>query len=87
MHHLNGHSSDWEGVELALSTPTRSSTCPCPTTRPAVGCSVCRSWSTVCEAAGVGHVLASDAVVVDTDTQGVACSGARRATATTSRRT
>ena len=27
--------------------------------------------ATVSEAAGVGHVLASDAVVVDTDSQGV----------------
>ena len=27
--------------------------------------------ATVSEAAGVGHVLAADAVVVDTDTQGV----------------
>ena len=40
-------------------------------TRPAVGSSVCPSWPTVSEAAGVGHVLATDAVVVDADSQGV----------------
>jgi hypothetical protein len=32
---------------------------------------VCRSWPPVSEASGVGHVLATDTVVVDTDTIGV----------------
>ncbi|MGO9354730.1 MAG: hypothetical protein ACLP3C_29290 [Mycobacterium sp.] len=35
------------------------------------GCSVCR-WCPVGQAAGVGHVLAADAILVDTDTLGVA---------------
>ena len=43
--------------------------------------------ATVSEAAGVGHVLATDAVVVDTDSRGVGGNGRRRPTAMTSRRT
>ena len=61
-----GKASNWR-----CRAPTPSSTCRCRTTRPAGGCSVCRSWPPSREAAGVGHVLATDAVVVDTDSQGV----------------
>jgi hypothetical protein len=43
--------------------------------------------ATVSEAAGVGHVLATDAVVVDTASQVSGCSGPKRPTAMTSRRT
>ena len=44
MHHLNGHSSDWEGVELALSSTNAGDICRCRMTRPAAGCLVCPSW-------------------------------------------
>ena len=61
----------WEGVELALSSTTAIEHLSLPYD-PASR----RLWgvpivSTVSQAAGVGHVLATDAVVVDTDSQGV----------------
>jgi hypothetical protein len=40
-------------------------------TRLPVDCSACRWVATVSRVAGVGHVLAVDTVVVDTDTQGL----------------
>ena len=60
----------WEGVELALaSTNAIELSLPYdPASRRLFGVPIV---STVSEAAGVGHVLASDAVVVDTDSQGV----------------
>ena len=36
------HPTDWEGVELALSSQPPSSTCACRTTRPPGGCSASR---------------------------------------------
>ena len=42
--------------------------------------------ATVSEAAGVGHVLARDAVVLDTDASASECSGRRHPTPMTSRR-
>jgi HK97 family phage major capsid protein len=62
---------DWEGVELALSTVNAVEHLALPYD-PAAR----RLWgmpivSTVSEAAGVAHVLAADAVVVDTDSYGV----------------
>ena len=61
----------WEGVELALSSTNAIEHLSLPYD-PASR----RLWgvpivSTVSQAAGVGHVLARDAVVVDTDTIGV----------------
>ncbi len=65
------HPTDFEGIELALSTVTAIEHLSLPfdaATRRLFGVPIV---STVSEAAGVGHVLASDAVVVDTDSQGV----------------
>lgn len=62
---------DWEGVELALSSTNAVEHLSLPydpATRRLWGVPVV---STVSEAAGVGHVLAADAVRVDTDSQGV----------------
>jgi hypothetical protein len=60
----------WEGVELALSsTNAIEHLLPYdPASRRLFGVPVV---ATVSEAAGVGHVLAVDAVAVDTDTIGV----------------
>ncbi|MET0997048.1 MAG: hypothetical protein ABWY20_24605 [Mycobacterium sp.] len=71
MHHLNGHSSDWEGVELALSSTNAVEHLSLPYDPASLRLFGVPVVSTVSEAAGVGHVLASDAVVVDTDTLGV----------------
>ena len=61
----------WEGVELAPSS-TNAVKHPSqpydPASRRLFGVPIV---ATVSEAAGVGHVLATDAVVVDTDSQGV----------------
>jgi hypothetical protein len=65
------HPSDWEGVELALPSTNAVEHLSLPYDPPAVGCSVCPVVATISQAAGVGHVLAQDAVVVDTDTIGV----------------
>ena len=64
------HPSDWEGVELALSSTNAVEHLSLPydpASRRLFGVPVV---ATVSEAAGVGHVLAVDAVVVDTDTIG-----------------
>ena len=61
----------WEGVELALSSINAIEHLSLPydpASRRLFGVPVV---ATVSEAAGVGHVLAADAVVVDTDTIGV----------------
>jgi hypothetical protein len=60
------HPTDWESVELALSSTNAVEHLSLPydpATRPVV--------ATVSEIAGVGHVLAQDAVVVDVDTIGI----------------
>jgi hypothetical protein len=65
------HPSDWEGVELALASSNaieHLSLPNDPASRRLFGVPVV---ATVSEAAGVGHVMAVDAVVVDTDTLGV----------------
>jgi hypothetical protein len=65
------HPLDGEGVELALASSNAIEHLSLPydpATRRLFGVPVV---ATVSEAAGVGHVLATDAVVVDTDSQGV----------------
>jgi Phage capsid family len=65
------HPTDWEGVKLALSSTNaieHLSLPHDPASRRLFGVSIVATMS---EAAGVGHVLAVDAVVVDTDTQDV----------------
>lgn len=65
------HPTDWEGVELALSTTNaveHMSLPYDPATRRLFGVPVV---TTVSQAAGTAHALARDAVVVDTDNQGV----------------
>ena len=64
------HPQDWEGVELALSSTNAIEHLSLPydpASRRLFGVPVV---ATVSEAAGVGHVLATDAVVVDIDSQG-----------------
>ena len=65
------HPTDWEGVELALSSTNAIEHLSLPydpATRRLFGVPIV---ATVSQAAGVGHVLGADAVVVDTDTIGV----------------
>ncbi|WP_240761038.1 phage major capsid protein [Mycolicibacterium sp. CR10] len=65
------HPSDWEGVELALSTTNaveHMSLPYDPATRRLFGVPIV---TTVSQAAGVSHTLAKDAVLVDTDNHGV----------------
>lgn len=65
------HPSDWEGVELALSTTNaieHMSLPYDPATRRLWGVPVV---TTVSQAAGTGHALARDAVRIDTDNRGV----------------
>jgi hypothetical protein len=76
-------------VELALASSNDIEHLPLPydaATRRLFGVPVV---ATVSRVAGVGHVLAVDAVVVDTDTdtEGVECSGRRTPTTPTSPRT
>ena len=70
VHDPNSRSSDWEGVELALSSTNAIEHLSLPydpASRRLFGVPIV---ATVSEAAGVGHVLGADAVVVDT-TRGV----------------
>lgn len=65
------HPSDWEAVELALSSTNAVEHLSLPydpATRRLFGVPVV---TTVSEAAGVAHALARDAVVIDTDNHGV----------------
>jgi HK97 family phage major capsid protein len=65
------HPTDWEGVELALSSTAAIEHLSLPydpATRRLFGCPVA---VTVSATAGLGHVVAQDAVVVDTDTTGL----------------
>ena len=65
------HPTDWEGVELALSSTNAVEHLSLPyhpASRRLFGVPIV---ATVSEAAGVGHVSARDAVVVDTDSLGV----------------
>jgi hypothetical protein len=81
------HPTDWEGVELALSSTNaieHQSLPYDPASRRLFGVPIV---ATVSEAAGVGHVLATDAVVVDTDTSGVGVQWSETSNTTTSRRT
>ena len=63
--------SDFEGIELALATTNAIETRGLPydpASRQLFGVPIV---ATVSQAAGVGHVLAVDAVVLDTSTEGV----------------
>jgi hypothetical protein len=73
--------ADWEGVELALSSQAaiEHQGLPYdPATRRLFGVPVTTSNA---QAAGVGHVLASGAVALDTDTRGVDVQWSENATA------
>ena len=73
--------ADWEGVELALSSQTAIEHLSLPydpATRRLFGVPVTTSNA---QAAGVGHVLASGAVALDTDTRGVDVQWSENATA------
>ena len=79
--------ADWEGIALALSSTNAIEHLSLPydpASRRLFGVPVV---ATISQAAGVGHVLARDAVVVDTDSLGVGCSGWRTPMRTTSPRT
>ena len=81
------HPTDWEGVELALSSTNAIEHLSLPydpASRRLFGVPVVETMS---EAAGVGHVLAVDAVVVNTDTIDVGVQGRSPPTPTTSPRT
>ena len=65
------HPTDWEGVELALSSTNAVEHLSLPYDPASSRLFGVPIVATVSEAAGVGHVLAVDAVVVDTDTIGV----------------
>ena len=65
------HPTDWEGVERALSSTNAVEHLSLPydpATRRLLGVPVTTSNA---RAAGVGHVIATDAVALDTDTRGV----------------
>ena len=66
------HPLDWENVELALASSNDIEHLLLPYDAATRRLFVVPVVATVSEAAGVGHVLARDAVVVDTDTIGVA---------------
>jgi Phage capsid family len=73
--------TDWEGVELALSSVTAIEHLSLPydpATRRLFGVPVTTSNA---EAAGVGHVIASGSVALDTDTRGVDVQWSENATA------
>ena len=75
------HPTDWEGVELALSSTNAVEHLSLPydpATRRLFGVPVTTSNA---QAAGVGHVLASGAVALDTDTRGVDVQWSENATA------
>jgi HK97 family phage major capsid protein len=75
------HPLDWEGVELALSSQAAIEHLSLPydpATRRLFGVPVTTSNA---QAAGVGHVLASGAVALDTDTRGVDVQWSENATA------
>ena len=65
------HPTDWEGVELALTSTTAIEHLSLPydpATRRLFGVLV---TTTNAQAAGVGHVIAMGSVALDTDTRGV----------------
>ena len=75
------HPTYWETTELALSSQTAIEHLSLPydpATRRLFGVPVTTSNA---QAAGVGHVLASDAVALDTDTRGVDVQWSENATA------
>ena len=81
------HPTDWEGVELALSSTNAVEHLSLPydpASRRLFGVPVV---ATVSEAAGVGHVLAVERWRSTPTPRAWACSGRRRATPTTSPRT
>ena len=81
------HPTDWEGVELALSSTNAVEYLALPydpATRRLFGLPVV---TTVSQAAGVGHVLATDAVVAGHRHRASGCSGRSPPTPTTSART
>jgi HK97 family phage major capsid protein len=74
-------SADWEGVELALASQTAIEHLSLPydpATRRLFGVPVTTSLA---QAAGVGHVLATGAVALDTDNRGVDVQWSENATA------
>ena len=75
------HPSDWEGVELGLASQAAIEHLSLPydpATRRLFGVPVATSNA---QTAGVGHVLASGAVAIDTDTRGVDVQWSENATA------
>lgn len=75
------HPTDWEGVELALSTTNsvEHQGLPYnPAIRALYGVPVVVSLA---QAAGVGHLLAVDSVALDTDQRGIDISWSESATA------
>ncbi len=75
------HPTDWEGVELALSAQSAVEHMGLPydpATRRLFGVPVV---TTNAQAAGVGHVVATDSVALDTDTRGVDVQWSENATA------
>ena len=75
------HPTDWEGVELALSSTNAVEHLSLPydpATRRLFGIPVTTSNA---QAAGVGHVIATEAVALDTDTRGVDVQWSENATA------
>ena len=75
------HPTDWESVELALATQTAIEHLSLPydpASRRLFGVPVTTSNA---QAAGVGHVIASGAVALDTDTRGVDVQWSENATA------
>jgi len=75
------HPTDWEGVELALTSTTAIEHLSLPydpATRRLFGVPV---TTTNAQAAGVGHVIATGSVALDTDTRGVDVQWSENATA------
>ena len=75
------HPTDWEGVELALSAQSAVEHMGLPydpATRRLFGVPVV---TTNAQVAGVGHVVATDSVALDTDTRGVDVQWSENATA------
>jgi len=75
------HPTDFEGVELALSSVTAVEHLSLPfdaATRRLFGTPIV---ATVSEAAGVAHVIGVGTVVVDTDTRGISLDWSENATA------
>jgi Phage capsid family len=75
------HPTDWEGVELALSSTNSVEHQGLPYDASQRSLFSVPIVTTNAQAAGVGHVLATDAVALDTDTRGVDVQYSENATA------